>query len=144
YLDDVEATREVIDHGWYRTGDVGRIDEDGFIEITDRLSRFSKLGGEMVPHVKVESELQETASDARFAVTAVPDERKGERLVVLHTELPEGVTPTTLCDSLRERGLPNLFVPRPDSFVELEEIPLLASGKLDLRAVREIAAERVG
>ncbi len=87
YLNKPEKTAEVLRDGWYNTGDVARMDEDGFIRITDRLSRFSKIGGEMVPHIKVEDILQELAgvTEQTFVVTAVPDERKGERLVVLHT-----------------------------------------------------------
>ena len=73
--------------GWYITGDVATMDEDGFLQITDRLSRFSKIGGEMVPHIKVEEQLQNIAdaTDHLFVVAGVPDEKKGERLVVLHT-----------------------------------------------------------
>lgn len=143
YLDDPEKTAEAIVDGWYQTGDIGRIDEDGFIEITDRLSRFSKLGGEMVPHVRIESELQDEAPDIRFAVTALPCERKGEKLVVLHTPLPRSLSPDGLRERLRLRGVPNLFLPRSDCFVEVVEIPLLASGKLDLRALRSLAEERL-
>src|SRR3989475_720510 len=87
YLNKPEKTAEVLRDGWYNTGDVARMDEDGFIRITDRLSRFSKIGGEMVPHIKVEDVLQELAgvSEQTFVVTAIPYEKKGERLVVLHT-----------------------------------------------------------
>ncbi|HLU49165.1 MAG TPA: AMP-binding protein, partial [Planctomycetota bacterium] len=143
YLGAPEKSQEVIVDGWYQTGDVGRIDEDGFIEITDRLSRFSKLGGEMVPHVRIESELQDIAPDVRFAVTALPCERKGEKLVVLHTRLPDSLSADAMRERLQARGLPNLFIPRGDCFVEVDEIPLLASGKLDLCAVRRLAEERL-
>ena len=78
YLNKPEKTADVLRDGWYNTGDIARMDEDGFLHITDRLSRFSKIGGEMVPHIKVEDLLQECAgvSEQTFVVTAVPDEKK--------------------------------------------------------------------
>ncbi len=108
YLGDTEKTRRVItEDGWYVTGDIARVDEDGFITITDRLSRFSKIGGEMVPHVRVEDALQQSLGSAepRVAVTSLPDEQKGEKLVVLYTEL--GITIEELLKRLRDANLPN-------------------------------------
>ncbi len=86
YLGRPEKTAEVLRDGWYCTGDVATLDEDGFLQITGRLSRFSKIGGEMVPHLKIEEKLHELAGAAEqtFVVMGVPDEKKGERLVVLH------------------------------------------------------------
>src|SRR5215472_3210452 len=82
YLGRPEQTAEVLRDGWYVTGDIAALDEDGFLTITDRLSRFSKIGGEMVPHVKIEEKLHELAgvTESTFAVTGVPDGQKGERL----------------------------------------------------------------
>jgi acyl-[acyl-carrier-protein]-phospholipid O-acyltransferase/long-chain-fatty-acid--[acyl-carrier-protein] ligase len=141
YLGREDLTAEVMRDGWYVTGDIALMDEDGFIRITGRLSRFSKIGGEMVPHGRIEEALHEVAgiSTQVFAVTAVPDARKGERLAVLHT-LKEERLPEIL-SRLEGSGLPNLFIPRLDQFVKVEAIPLLGTGKLDLRAIRRIATE---
>jgi acyl-[acyl-carrier-protein]-phospholipid O-acyltransferase / long-chain-fatty-acid--[acyl-carrier-protein] ligase len=141
YLGKPEKTAEVLEDGWYVTGDIAAEDEDGFLTITDRLSRFSKIGGEMVPHIKVEEKLHELAgaTDQRFVVTAVPDGKKGERLVVLHT-LPPAELQSVL-ERLGESGLPNLWTPRPNQFFSVEELPHLGTGKLDLRRVREMALE---
>ena len=140
YLNRPEKTAEVLRAGWYNTGDIAAMDEDGFVRITDRMSRFSKIGGEMVPHIKIEDKLQEIAgaSEQIFAVTAVPDEKKGERLMVLHT-LPEEKL-QECCSQLSKSDLPALWKPRPDQFLHVEALPYLGTGKLDLRKLREIAA----
>jgi acyl-[acyl-carrier-protein]-phospholipid O-acyltransferase/long-chain-fatty-acid--[acyl-carrier-protein] ligase len=139
YLGRPDKTAEVLREGWYVTGDIAMLDEDGFIEITDRLSRFSKIGGEMVPHVRIEEKLHELAgaSEQTFVVTALPDENKGERLIVLHT-LPEEELRSVL-EQLGHCGLPNLWLPRPNQFFRVEEFPHLGTGKLDLRRVRDLA-----
>jgi acyl-[acyl-carrier-protein]-phospholipid O-acyltransferase/long-chain-fatty-acid--[acyl-carrier-protein] ligase len=139
YLGRPEKTAEVLRDGWYMTGDVATLDEDGFLQITDRLSRFSKIGGEMVPHIKVEEKLHELAgvTEQTFVVTAVPDEKKGERLVVLH-KLAAGPL-QAVWDKLGACDLPNLWKPRPDQFFPVEAFPLLGTGKLDLRQVKERA-----
>jgi acyl-[acyl-carrier-protein]-phospholipid O-acyltransferase/long-chain-fatty-acid--[acyl-carrier-protein] ligase len=144
YLGRDDLTAGVMRDGWYITGDIATLDEDGFLQITDRLSRFSKIGGEMVPHGRVEEALQQAAAkDVRaFAVTAIPDDRKGERLAVLHT-LDEAVIPALL-EKVAAQGLPNLFLPRRDHFVKVDTLPVLGTGKLDLRQVKRIAMERLG
>jgi acyl-[acyl-carrier-protein]-phospholipid O-acyltransferase/long-chain-fatty-acid--[acyl-carrier-protein] ligase len=139
YLGRPEKTAEVLHDGWYVTGDVAAIDEDGFLQITDRLSRFSKIGGEMVPHIKVEEKLHELtgANEQTFVVTGVPDEKKGERLVVLH-KLADDQLPACL-EKLSQCDLPNLWKPRAEQFFHVDAFPLLGTGKLDLRQVREAA-----
>ena len=139
YLGLPEKTADVLRHGWYCTGDVATVDEDGFLQITGRLSRFSKIGGEMVPHLKIEEKLQELAGAAEtmFVVAGVPDEKKGERLVVLH-KLAENDLQTCL-EKFAACDLPNLWKPKADAFYRVENFPLLGTGKLDLRGVKELA-----
>jgi acyl-[acyl-carrier-protein]-phospholipid O-acyltransferase/long-chain-fatty-acid--[acyl-carrier-protein] ligase len=145
YLGRDELTRAVVlDGPWYVTGDMARIDEDGFIFLTGRLSRFAKVGGEMVPLEKVEEELQTLVGTCErvLAVTCVPDESRGERLVVLYTTLNDQ-EPRALSRGLMGRGLPNLWVPGERDFYRVPELPVLGSGKLDLKRVKEMAQEVV-
>jgi acyl-[acyl-carrier-protein]-phospholipid O-acyltransferase / long-chain-fatty-acid--[acyl-carrier-protein] ligase len=141
YLGRDDLTKEAFREGWYITGDQGLLSEDGFLKITGRLSRFSKIGGEMVPHVLIEEILNEAvpAATQLFAVAAVGDERKGERLVVLHTADEKQVEHAF--DALAAKDLPNLFVPKRDQFYKVDAIPILGTGKLDLRALRKMAEE---
>jgi acyl-[acyl-carrier-protein]-phospholipid O-acyltransferase/long-chain-fatty-acid--[acyl-carrier-protein] ligase len=144
YLDRPDLTAKVVKDGWYCTGDIARLDREGFITLTGRESRFSKIGGEMVPHISVEEAINEAlgASDGELlaVVTAVPDKAKGERLVVFH--LPTDRDIAAVVAGLRERGLPNLWIPGTDAFAEIAEMPVLGTGKLDLRALGELARER--
>ena len=141
YLGKPEKTAEVLRDGWYTTGDVAALDEDGFLQITDRLSRFSKIGGEMVPHIKVEEKLHEMAgvTEQTFVVTGAPDEKKGERLVVLHRLADDKLA--ACLEKLGAGDLPNLWKPKADAFFRVENFPLLGTGKLDLRKVKEVAAK---
>src|SRR5262249_1145378 len=140
-------TAEVVREGWYVTGDIARIDDEGFITITDRASRFSKIGGEMVPHIKVEEILQKIVrngaddeAELQVVVPSVPDRRKGERLGGVH----KGVSKTgdQVLSELNNSGLPNLWVPSRDSFLEVEDIPHLGTGKVDLKGLKTLALEK--
>jgi acyl-[acyl-carrier-protein]-phospholipid O-acyltransferase / long-chain-fatty-acid--[acyl-carrier-protein] ligase len=142
YFNRPDLTAEVMREGWYVTGDVAEIDDEGFIKITGRVSRFSKLGGEMVPHIRVEEAINQLLhfdeeEEIRAAVTAVPDAKKGERLVVLHMGLP--LTPEEICRKLSETGLSPLWIPSADSFRKVDAIPVLGTGKLDLKQLKDLA-----
>jgi len=141
YLRDDERTREVMRDGWYVTGDIAIIDESGFITITDRLSRFSKIGGEMVPHMRLEEAIVEVlGDDAAAVVTAVPDESRGERLVALYAE--SSVSPEDLWEKLAQTELPRLWLPKRDDLHVIDAIPTLGTGKVDLRKVKQLALEK--
>jgi acyl-[acyl-carrier-protein]-phospholipid O-acyltransferase/long-chain-fatty-acid--[acyl-carrier-protein] ligase len=146
YLERPDLTAKVVRDGWYCTGDIARLDREGFITITGRESRFSKIGGEMVPHLSIEeavnAELGAADGELMAVVTAVPDRAKGERLVVFH--LPTDREPRDIVRRLADRGLPNLWIPGADSFAVIDEMPVLGSGKLDLRRLVEMARERFG
>jgi acyl-[acyl-carrier-protein]-phospholipid O-acyltransferase / long-chain-fatty-acid--[acyl-carrier-protein] ligase len=141
YLGKPEKTAEVLRDGWYTTGDVAMMEEDGFLAITDRLSRFSKIGGEMVPHIRIEEKLHELASitEQVFAVTSLPDEKKGERIVVITTLTDQKLEP--VLEKLAQSDLPALWRPRPNQFFHIDVLPVLGTGKLDLRAVKTLAAD---
>ncbi len=146
YANRDDLTKQAIHDGWYETGDIGHVDKQGFLHITGRLSRFSKIGGEMVPHIRVEEEIgrllceSDDDEEVRVCVTAVPDKKKGERLIVLHK--PTSKSADDIRNALQAAGLPNLFIPGADSFLEVDEIPMLGTGKLDLKRAKELAQEK--
>ena len=147
YLNQPEKTSAVIKDGWYNTGDYGMIDNEGFISITGRQSRFSKIGGEMVPHILIEDHLTRIVEtpdsddvEVKLAVTSVPDPSRGERLIVLHTRLEK--TPNEILNELKGKGLPNLWLPTADSFCLVDQIPILGTGKLDLKGIKETALKQ--
>ena len=139
YLGQPERTREVIRDGWYVTGDIAKLDQDGFLTITDRLSRYSKIAGEMVPHLRVEDALHEAlrCAEPTLVVTSVADDQKGEKLVVLHTALAMPIE--DLLKRLRDSDLPKLWQPRKENFYLIDSLPALGSGKLDLKMVKDMA-----
>ena len=146
YLNAPKKTAEVFDDGWFRTGDIGRVDADGFLFIEGRLSRFSKIGGEMVPHETVEEHINRALgydgdSERRIAVLGVPDPDKGEALVLLSTTASEAVKQELiqLRYTLLEKGVPSLWIPK--RLVRVEHIPILASGKLDIKGCERLAQE---
>ncbi len=139
YLHDPERTADVLQNGWLKTGDLGRFDEDGFLYIEGRLSRFSKIGGEMVPHEAIESKIVDllglSGRDERpIAIMGVQDEAKGEALILLAAT---DVDLTQLRDKLREAGVPNLWIPK--RVQRVDSIPVLASGKLNIKKCMELA-----
>jgi acyl-[acyl-carrier-protein]-phospholipid O-acyltransferase/long-chain-fatty-acid--[acyl-carrier-protein] ligase len=137
YLGEPERTADVMRGDWYVTGDIASIDADGFITITDRLSRFSKIAGEMIPHLMIENAINDALGETASAVTSVPDDVRGERLVAFYTK-PD-VTAADLWERLHATDLPKLWLPRRDDIILVEAIPTLGSGKVDLRALRELA-----
>lgn len=145
YLGKPELTKSVMRGKWYVTGDIAKLDHDGFITITDRLSRFSKIAGEMVPHVRVEDELHTilNTADRVFAIVGVPDEKKGEKLIVLYVDY-ENMVLSDVQQKLTKTGMPNLWLPDDRNYYRIDEMPVLGSGKLDLQKLKKIAAEVIG
>ncbi len=140
YLGNEEKTNEVIQGGWFKTGDIGRMDSEGFLYIEGRLSRFSKIGGEMVPHETLEAAINtalglDSESERKIAVVGVPDEAKGEALVLIHAN--GSLDKTDLRYKLLDQGIPALWIPK--AVIDVEEIPHLASGKLDIKGCEDLA-----
>jgi acyl-[acyl-carrier-protein]-phospholipid O-acyltransferase/long-chain-fatty-acid--[acyl-carrier-protein] ligase len=142
YLNQPERTAEVFRDGWYITGDIALLDDEGFLRITDRLGRFSKIAGEMVPHLKVEEAIAKVLGDAPCVVTGIPDDARGERLAVLYVH--PTLTPEDLYRQISETDMPRLWIPKRENLYPVEALPQLGSGKLDLRGVKIRALELVG
>jgi acyl-[acyl-carrier-protein]-phospholipid O-acyltransferase/long-chain-fatty-acid--[acyl-carrier-protein] ligase len=141
YVDDPGKTKAAFRDGWFITGDLGRFDQDGFLFIEGRVSRFSKIGGEMVPHGTVEAKIieafgWETAEGPVVFVAGIPDSAKGESLLLLTTQ---EIAPEVLRAKLAALGVPNLWVPK--IIRRVDRIPMLGTGKTDLKQCRELALE---
>lgn len=149
YLGQPEKTAEVVRNGFYLTGDMGYQDEHRHVTITGRLSRFAKIGGEMVPLERLELLLHETiqCTERVCAVTCVPDPARGEKIVVLY--LPHvldgfGVGKSEWLKRLAGTGIPALWRPDERDLFPVEEIPALGSGKLDIRHLKDLALKLAG
>ena len=144
YLKQPRKTEEVLLNGWFRTGDIGRLDGDGFLHIEGRLSRFSKIGGEMVPHETVEEHINralglDAESERKIAIVGLPDPDKGEMLVLLSCVASAAVKQEliNLRYTLLDKGVPSLWIPK--RLVPVESIPILQSGKLDIKGCEKLA-----
>lgn len=145
YLNNPEKTKEVIQNNWFKTGDVGKVDSNGFLFIEGRISRFSKIAGEMVPHEGVEEAINKALDlsqeeERRFAIVSIPDKQKGEALAMLSTLHTEHLDQECIAlkYSLMDAGIPSLWCPK--KIIYIDKIPVLASGKLDIKTC-EMAAQ---
>jgi acyl-[acyl-carrier-protein]-phospholipid O-acyltransferase / long-chain-fatty-acid--[acyl-carrier-protein] ligase len=134
YLGEPERTAQSLVDGYYSTGDLACIDFDGFLKIVDRLARFSKIAGEMVPHLKIEETIHDVAAVEHCVVVGIPDDQRGERLALLYTQ-PE-TTPAQIWQCLSESDLPKLWIPKRENIYLVDAIPTLGTGKLDLRGAK--------
>mgnify|MGYP005629384339 FL=1 len=140
YLKMPEKTAEVIElidgYRWYRTGDKGHLDEDGFLTIVDRYSRFAKIGGEMISLTTVEEEILDACNEKNLeiAATCLPDQRKGEKIVLLANK---NLDKNQLKRLLSDAKVNPLY--HPAQVLIVEEIPKLGSGKTDFGATKKIA-----
>ena len=139
YIGEPERTASALVDGFYSTGDLARFDADGFLYIVDRLARFSKIAGEMVSHSRIEEAVREIIGDHPCVVTGVPDDQRGERLVVLYTK--QDLEPSELWRQLCATRLPRLWIPKREDMHVVDAIPTLGTGKLDLQAVKRRAQE---
>jgi acyl-[acyl-carrier-protein]-phospholipid O-acyltransferase/long-chain-fatty-acid--[acyl-carrier-protein] ligase len=142
YLGKEGLTRAKIVEGWYSTGDMAHVDEDGFITLTGRTERFAKIGGEMAPLELIDDELHRVigTSDRVLAVTAIPDAKRGERIVVLHL-IEAQINMRDALKKMSGAGIPNLWIPDERDCYGVKELPILGSGKLDLKRLKEMAIE---
>ena len=149
YLNNPDKTAEAIvcidNQRWYITGDKGYIDEDGFLYIVDRYSRFAKVGGEMVSLSAIEKAviaIQAESTDAEINALEIhalnlKDDKKGEKIILLTTHPLVGINK----ENFQRQGLSNLAL--PSTTLNVETLPKLASGKMDFTAAKRLAEERL-
>ncbi len=143
YLKNPEKTEQVLirdqDANWYISGDKGKLDEDGFLTIVDRYSRFAKIGGEMISLTAVEQaiiEILNASTPIDLVIVALPDERKGESLILLfQAEIPAA----ELLAKLRAAKMPAMMI--PSGAFSVSELPKLGSGKNDYGTAKQLAAK---
>ena len=146
YLGEPERTAQSLVNGYYATGDLACIDSDGFLHIVDRLARFSKIAGEMVPHLRIEETVRDILGDQPCVVLGIPDEQRGERLALLYTqpEATPAIPPADVWQRLSETSLPKLWIPKRENIYLVDSIPTLGTGKLDLLGAKTKASELAG
>jgi len=143
YLNDPDKTAEVITeidgYRWYKTGDKGHIDKDGFLSIIDRYSRFAKIGGEMISLGAIESSITPSLPEEVDILTStVPDDKKGEKIVLLYTD---NIDENELKSCIKNAGLNSLMT--PSMLIPVEQIPKLGSGKTDFSTAKSIAINQL-
>lgn len=145
YLHDASRTAEAIveldGQRWYKTGDKGHLDADGFLTIVDRYSRFAKIGGEMVSLSVVEQQARSVldGEDVELVAVQLPDPKKGDRIVLLTTA---SATTEILRERLLAAGCNPLSIPA--QVLQVDAVPTLGSGKTDFSAARQLAAQLAG
>ena len=126
---------DLLKDGWHDTGDVVDIDHEGYITILGRVKRFAKIGGEMVSLTAVEGLAQGAWPEGRHAVVAIPDSRKGEKLVLVTDWNAAQVA--DLAEWARSTGAPELAVPK--KILKVKEVPVLGTGKTDYVSIQKLA-----
>jgi len=139
YLNDPDKTAQVIveldGHRWYKTGDKGHVDKDGFLIIVDRYSRFAKIGGEMISLTTIESAIiPHLPAEVDILSTSIPDDKKGEKVALLFTNT---ISIETLKLCISQSGLTSLM--HPNILIPVDAIPKLGSGKSDFNTAKKIA-----
>lgn len=138
YFDDIEETSFRIHDGWYDTGDMGKLDEDGFLWHLGRLKRFTKIGGEMVSLVKIENSIYDhLPSEVDCCVVEVPDVNKGAKIVAVTTVK---IDEKDLRKKLSSQ-LPNIAIPK--QFMVMEDLPKMGSGKVDFRTITQMVRDQL-